>query len=96
MAGDDKGLRYDITAPDTQTIRDLVLSPMARGDISQSSFAFRVARDGERWYEGEEGIVIREIIKVSRLFGVSPVTYPAYQEVDSALLIYEGMAGGAQ
>lgn len=85
VAVDDKGLRYDITAPDTQTIRDLVLSPMARGDISQSSFAFRVARDGERWYEDEEGIVIREITKVSRLFDVSPVTYPAYQEADSAL-----------
>lgn len=81
----DKGLRYDITVPDTQTIRDLVLSPMARGDISQSSFAFRVARDGEHWYEDEEGIVIREITKVSRLFDVSPVTYPAYQEADSAL-----------
>ncbi|WP_440867358.1 HK97 family phage prohead protease [Symbiopectobacterium purcellii] len=85
VAVDDKGLRYDITAPDTQTIRDLVLSPMARGDISQSSFAFRVARDGEHWYEDEEGIVLREITKVSRLFDVSPVTYPAYQEADSAL-----------
>ncbi|MGX8943242.1 HK97 family phage prohead protease [Symbiopectobacterium sp. Eva_TO] len=85
VAVDDKGLRYDITAPDTQTIRDLVLAPMARGDISQSSFAFRVARDGEHWYEDEEGIVIREITKVSRLFDVSPVTYPAYQEADSAL-----------
>ncbi|WP_405079697.1 HK97 family phage prohead protease [Pectobacterium carotovorum] len=82
---DDKGLRYDITAPETQTIRDLVLAPMTRGDISQSSFAFRVARDGEHWYEDEEGIVIREINKVSRLFDVSPVTYPAYQEADSAL-----------
>lgn len=36
---DDKGLRYDIAAPDTQTIRDLVLAPMMRGDITQSSFA---------------------------------------------------------
>jgi len=33
---DDKGLRYDIAAPDTQTIRDLVLAPMMRGDITQS------------------------------------------------------------
>ncbi|MBD2810495.1 HK97 family phage prohead protease [Xenorhabdus sp. Vera] len=85
LSVDDKGLRYDITAPDTQTIRDLVLAPMQRGDITQSSFAFRVARDGEEWYEDEEGIVIREIHRVARLHDVSPVTYPAYQETDSAV-----------
>ena len=85
VAVDDKGLRYDIVAPDTQTIRDLVLAPMLRGDINQSSFAFRVARDGERWYEDEEGVVIREISQFSRLYDVSPVTYPAYQEADSGV-----------
>lgn len=85
LAVDERGLRYDITAPDSQTIRDLVIAPMARGDISQSSFAFRVARDGEHWYEDDEGVVIREIGKFSRLFDVSPVTYPAYQEADSSV-----------
>ena len=72
---DDKGLRYDIAAPDTQTIRDLVLAPMMRGDIN----------DGENWYQDDEGIVIREINRFSRLFDVSPVTYPAYQEADSGI-----------
>lgn len=85
LSVDDRGLRYDITAPDTQTIRDLVLAPMVRGDINQSSFAFRVAHDGENWYQDDEGIVIREISKFSRLFDVSPVTYPAYQEADSGV-----------
>ncbi|PHM31295.1 HK97 family phage prohead protease [Xenorhabdus innexi] len=85
LSVDDTGLCYDITAPDTQTIRDLVLAPMQRGDITQSSFAFRVARDGEHWYEDEEGVVIREITQFSRLFDVSPVTYPAYQAADSAV-----------
>ncbi len=80
LSVDERGLRYDITAPDTQTIRDLVLAPMMRGDINQSSFAFRVSHDGENWYQDDEGIVIREISKFSRLFDVSPVTYPAYQE----------------
>lgn len=55
---------------------------MLRGDINQSSFAFRVARDGERWYEDEDGVVICEISRFSRLFDVSPVTYPAYTEAD--------------
>lgn len=82
---DDRGLKYDIDAPDTQTIRDLVLAPMIRGDISQSSFAFSVARDGDDWYEDDEGIIIREINQFSRLYDVSPVTYPAYQDADSGV-----------
>lgn len=85
LSVDDKGLRYDIIAPETQTIRDLVLEPMKRGDINQSSFAFNVARDGEDWYEDDEGIIIREITKFSRLFDISPVTYPAYEEAGSAV-----------
>lgn len=85
LSVDERGLQYNITAPDTQTIRDLVIAPMMRGDITQSSFAFQVSRDGEDWYEDEEGIVIREISRFSRLFDVSPVTYPAYQEADSGV-----------
>lgn len=85
LSVDDRGLQYDIVAPETQTIRDLVISPMQRGDISQSSFGFRVAHDGDEWYQDDEGIVIREISRFSRLFDVSPVTYPAYQEANSAV-----------
>lgn len=85
LSVNERGLIYDITAPDTQTIRDLVLAPMQRGDINQSSFAFRVARDGEDWYQDDEGVVIREITRFSRLYDVSPVTYPAYQDADSAV-----------
>ncbi|HFO0116138.1 TPA: HK97 family phage prohead protease [Yersinia enterocolitica] len=85
LSVDERGLQYNIVAPDTQTIRDLVIAPMLRGDINQSSFAFSVARDGESWYEDEEGIVIREISKFSRLYDVSPVTYAAYQDADSGV-----------
>lgn len=85
LSVDNKGLRYEITAPQTQTIRDLVLAPMQRGDITSSSFGFRVARDGERWYQDEDGVVVREISRFSRLLDVSPVTYPAYQEAESAV-----------
>ncbi|HHR6043624.1 TPA: HK97 family phage prohead protease [Providencia alcalifaciens] len=85
LSVNERGLVYDITAPDTQTIRDLVLAPMQRGDINQSSFAFRIARDGEDWYQDDEGVIIREIHKFSRLFDVSPVTYPAYQDAGAAV-----------
>ncbi|ELD3428703.1 HK97 family phage prohead protease [Enterobacter hormaechei] len=82
---DDRGLHYDIIAPETPTIRDLVIAPMQRGDITQSSFAFRVAPGGDNWYEDDDGVIIREITKVGRLYDVSPVTYPAYQAADSSV-----------
>ncbi len=84
LSVDDTGLRYDIDAPNTQTIRDLVIAPMARGDITQSSFAFSVARRGDEWEEDEDGVIVRTIHKVSRLYDVSPVTYPAYTEASAA------------
>lgn len=83
LSVDEHGLKYDITAPDTPTIRDLVIAPLKRGDITQSSFAFQVARNGDDWYENDDGVVIREIHKISRLYDVSPVTYPAYQAASS-------------
>lgn len=81
---DETGLRYDIPeVPNTQTIRDLVIEPMKRGDVTQSSFSFRVAQGGDKWYEDKEGQIVREIHKVSRLYDVSPVTYPAYEAATS-------------
>jgi len=84
LSVDERGLKYDITPPDTQTVRDLVLTPMERGDITQSSFTFIVARDGEHWYEDDEGVIIREIRKFSRLLDVSPVSIPAYPDTTAA------------
>lgn len=89
LSVDETGLKYDIIAPDNQTIRDLVLAPLQRGDITQSSFAFKISRNGDDWYENEDGVVIREIHKISRLYDVSPVTYPAYQEASSTVRSFE-------
>lgn len=75
---DSRGLSYIITPPDTQTVRDLVLTPIARGDVTGSSFGFRVAEDGDEWRkEGE--LVVRVIHRFERLTDISPVTYPAYE-----------------
>lgn len=78
------GLEYDIEIPDTQTIRDLVLEPIRRGDVSQSSFGFIVGRNNDEWEEDEDGNVVRTIRAVERLFDVSPVTYPAYPDTNVA------------
>jgi len=79
IAQDDVGLYYEVDLPDTQAARDLVTS-IDRGDVSQSSFAFRVAPNGDNWHENDDGIIVRTITKVSRLYDVSPVTYPAYPD----------------
>ena len=53
LSVDETGLKYDIIAPDNPTIRDLVIAPLKRGDITQSSFAFKIARNGDDWYEND-------------------------------------------
>ena len=85
---DERGLRYAFDAPNTTAGNDL-LESIKRGDISQSSFGFRVKEDkwedmemeqnGKKWFKTK-----RTIMKVERLFDVSPVTFPAYPDTDVA------------
>lgn len=95
---DSRGLAYTIDPPDTQTVRDLVLTPLQRGDVTGSSFGFRVAADGDEWRrEGE--IIVRTIHRLAELRDVSPVTYPAYGDSHAAqrsLDSWKKLAQGAQ
>lgn len=75
-----RGLEYEIDLPGTQTIRDLVLEPIKRGDVTQSSFGFIVGQGNDSWDEDDEGVLIRTIRAVNELFDVSPVTFPAYAD----------------
>lgn len=84
LAEDSRGLAIDILLPDTQTVRDLVLAPIERGDVSQMSFGFSVRPGGQDWAKDDEGRVIRTLKKL-RLYDVSPVVYPAYPETDVAV-----------
>lgn len=79
---DTSGLRYHIDPPDTQAARDLMKS-IERGDVTQSSFAFRV--DDDDWQEDEDGRLIRTIKTYKRLYDISPVTYPAYPDTSVAM-----------
>lgn len=80
-----RGLEYEIDLPDTQTIRDLVLEPIKRGDIDQSSFGFIVGPGNDSWDEDSEGRLVRTINAIDQLFDVSPVTFPAYAEASVAV-----------
>ncbi|MCG5239534.1 HK97 family phage prohead protease [Azospirillum doebereinerae] len=84
LAEDARGLLIDIVMPDTQTVRDLVVAPIERGDVSQMSFAFGVRPGGQDWAKDDEGRNIRTLKRL-RLFDVSPVTFPAYPQTDVAV-----------
>ena len=77
---DEKGLRVEITLPETQPARDLAES-MRRGDVDQMSFGFFTRK--QEWDETTEPPTrtLREV----ELFDVSVVTFPAYDDTSAAL-----------
>lgn len=84
LAEDNIGLAYEIDVPGTQLGRDLAVS-MERGDISQSSFSFRVVGpDGDEWSLTDQGMPLRTV-REAALYDVGPVTFPAYLDADSGL-----------
>lgn len=79
LTDDSRGLRYLCTMPNSQYARD-AYEAIKRGDVSQSSFGFSPVED--RWFFAEnpsEDLCTR--VKV-RLWDVSPVTYPAYENTE--------------
>lgn len=78
------GVHFECDPPDTSYARDLAAC-MERGDIDQCSFSFTVAPGGSDWSEDDNGAEIRTVKKISRLYDVSIVTYPAYPQTSSEL-----------
>lgn len=81
LSTDKVGLRYEADIANTSIGNDLI-ELMSNGTINQSSFAFVVEDDS---WEVKDGENIRTINKVSRLYDVSAVTYPAYEEASVGL-----------
>ena len=82
LSVDERGLKYEADMPDTTLANDL-MTLLRNGTISQSSFAFTVEEDS---WENVDGRNIRTINKVSRLYDISSVTFPAYSEAGSFAL----------
>lgn len=94
LVEDAKGLAVRIQPPSWATGQ---LETIERGDVSQMSFGFSVAKGDDVW-KTEGGRNIREVIRVRPLFEVSPVTFPAYRQTDvsvRALFQDVGLDGGA-
>jgi HK97 family phage prohead protease len=81
LSEDLAGLAYEVDAPDTQLVRDMVLSPIARGDVTQCSFGFYTLND--KWAK-VDGEWVRTLLEAD-LLDVSPVTYPAYPQTEVAV-----------
>jgi len=76
---DDIGLRVEARLDETNPDAMRVISAMRRGDLSQMSFAFQTVKDS--WSADRS---VRDLKEV-RLFDVSVVTYPAYEETVAEL-----------
>lgn len=75
---DEQGLHVEIDPPNTQWARDVLVS-IERGDVSQMSIGFTVAKNGETWDQSTPGKLVRVLEQVN-LLEVSPVTFAAYPQ----------------
>lgn len=78
---DERGLKYTFEAPHT-ALGDELLEGLKRKDITKSSFAFSVEVD--EWVQQADKTYIRTIKKIKRLYDVSPVYTPAYNDTSVA------------
>lgn len=84
LSADARGLKYEITPPDTTWGRDAMAS-ITRGDVQGSSFAFAMGKEPDvvTTQDGKSKTIVREIRSIGRLYEVSPVTIPAYEATAS-------------
>jgi hypothetical protein len=78
LAEDERGLAVDIEPPGTQWANDLITS-MERGDVSQMSFGFETIDASWDVIDTEEVRVLKRV----KLWDVSVVTFPAYDQTDA-------------
>lgn len=95
LTQDEKGLLYRFDAPNTTAGNDL-LENLRNGNVRTSSFAFTVAEEKWTYSEDKNKPSIRTIVKVERLFDVSPVTYPAYPDTSVAQRSFQSLLEAQQ
>lgn len=81
---DEHGLKFRYTIPDTVK-GDELWSHIERGEIDQCSFAFGIDYSdpaAEKYHVDKDGVTIREILKISKLYDISAVINPAYENTE--------------
>ncbi|MEO0422605.1 MAG: HK97 family phage prohead protease [Pseudomonadota bacterium] len=87
----DAGLEYLCTPAEDNAAWRTYMPLLRDRQIFQSSFAFRVAPGGSQWDEDDDGVIVRTVMSISRLYDTAPVTFPAYTQTTS-----EARSGAAQ
>ena len=79
LSVDDEGMaiRVDLDVENNAEAKNLY-SAVSRGDIDGMSFMFKV--DGDKWDDQESDHPTRTITAISKVFEVSAVTFPAYEQ----------------
>lgn len=74
LSEDERGLRVEADLDPSNPVAAGVISALRRGDMNQMSFAFRTVKD--EWSKDRATRTLKEV----RLFDVSVVTFPAYED----------------
>lgn len=82
ISSDERGLKYSIKFNPNDSDHVNLRERIQRGDVSESSFAFRKKTD--KW-EMRDGKKHRTVTKFQRIVDVSPVTYAAYNDATVAM-----------
>jgi len=78
---DDHGLRTVIKPPDNEWGRP-VLDAVRRGDVTGMSITFSVIKEALDKSGVKDGELPKRTIKEARLYDVSPVTFPAFEQTE--------------
>lgn len=80
LSEDERGLRYEFDPNPDDPDAQRVVAKIQRGDVTQSSFGFRVK--AEEWTKpaSRTELPLRTITEVELLRDVSPVAFPAYED----------------
>ena len=90
LESDSIGLKIEATPPASGTLRDMVIAPMERGDLTGASFSFTLQPNGDTWAKASDGIWERTLKSAAELFDVGPVAFPFYPDTSLALRSLEG------
>jgi uncharacterized protein len=78
LSEDSKGVRYEIDLPNSPDGENAAES-VKRGDLTGSSFAFRLAPGGDSWTRSpSDGYQERTLTNIAQMIDIGPVTNPAY------------------
>jgi HK97 family phage prohead protease len=83
---DEVGLCFSFEAPNTTLGNDMV-ELLRRGDIDKCSFSFVVGQDEWTYADEKNGLKHdkRTILKISKLYDVALVVYPAYPDTEASV-----------